>query len=115
MLLRKEGEALEHDWQLNGEVTLPEGGVTYRRWSKDRFDPLTQLEHNEDRYEVLKEGVVISSEHHVRSPATRQYTQHQALDLYTQAGFVDPRLYKGFTHEQASTEDPIFTLSGVRP
>ncbi len=114
MLLHKDGEALEHDWQLNGEMKRLADGVTLRRWSKDRYDPLTQLEHNEDRYEVVKAGEVVASEHHVRSPATRQYSQRQALDLFIQAGFVDLRVYKGFTFVQAEPDDVIFTISGMR-
>ncbi len=114
MLLRKKGEALEHDWKLSGEATRPQDGATIQRWSRDRFDPATQLEHNEDRYEVVKDGVVIASEHHRRSPATREYTQVQALDLYIQAGFVDLQVYKGFTHEQASDLDELYTISGVK-
>jgi SAM-dependent methyltransferase len=115
MLLRKTGDPLEHDWLLNAEVTRPGDGATIRRWSKSRFDPATQLEHNEDRYEVVKDGVVIASEYHQRSPATRQYSQRQALDLYIQAGFVDLRVYQGSTHEQAIASDEIFTISGVKP
>lgn len=69
MRLRKDGDTLEHDWHLNGEGTRKSDGATVRRWSKDRFDPETKLEHNEDRYEIVKDGVVISSEHHMRSPA----------------------------------------------
>ncbi len=115
MLLRKGGDALEHDWQLSGEATRPADGAIFRRWSRDRFDPDTQLEHNEDRYEVIKDGKVIASEYHKRSPATREYSQKQALALYIQAGFVDLLLYKGFTHEQASDADELFTISGVKP
>lgn len=114
MLLRKPGEPLEKDWELNGEMVRPEDGATVRRWSKSRYDPQTQLEHNEDRYEVIKDGEIIATEHHLRSPATRVYTQHQALDLFIRAGFVDLRVYKGFKLEQASADDGLFTISGVR-
>ncbi len=115
MLLRKKGDTLEHGWQLSGEATRPADGAIIRRWSKDRFDPITQLEHNEDRYEVIKNGKVVASEYHKRSPATRQYSQKQAHDLYVQAGFVDLQVRKGFTQQQASDTDEIYTISGVRP
>ena len=115
MLIQKEDDSLEHDWQLSGEVTRPADGATIRRWNKNRFDPVTQLEHTEHRYEVIKDGKLIASEYHKRSPATRQYSQKQALDLYIQAGFDDLQVRKGFTHQQASDMDEIFTISGVRP
>jgi hypothetical protein len=64
---------------------------------------------------VIREGVTIISETHVRSPATREYTQQQVLDLYTKAGFMDICLYKGFTRLPASAEDEIFSVTGKRP
>jgi hypothetical protein len=89
MLVWKRGEPLESGWHLTGEKTRPEDGATIRRWTKSRYDPETQLEHMEGRYEVIRDGVTIASENHVRSPATREYTQHQALDLFIKVGFVD--------------------------
>ncbi len=115
MLLHTQGDALEHDWQLNGEMPLPEEGSIIKRWSKVRFDPVSQLEHTEHRFDVIKDGVVVASEYHQRSPATREYSQKQALDLFIQAGFVDLRIYKGFTHEQAIDTDEIFPICGVKP
>jgi SAM-dependent methyltransferase len=115
MQLWKRGDPLESPWQLNGEKQRPDDGATLRRWSKDRYDPGTQLQHNEDRYEVIREGVIIASEYHVRSPATREYTQQQALDLYSNTGFVDIRLYKGFTRLPASAVDEIFSIIGKKP
>ena len=108
-------EGYDTSWRQTGEKTRPSDGTTIKRWTRNWFDPENQLEHNEDRYEVIKDGITIASEHHLRSPATREYTQRQALDLYIQAGFVDLQVYKGFTHEQASEDDEIFTISGVRP
>lgn len=108
-------EGFDSSWRLTGEKVRPRDGATVKRWSRNWFDHENQLESNEDRYEVIKDGVTIASEHHVRSPATREYTQRQALDLYIQAGFVDLQVYKGFTHEQASGDDEIFTVSGVKP
>ncbi len=115
MLLLKRGDAQDHDWQVSGEMIRPADGATIRRWDKTRFDPITQLEHTGQRFEVIKDGKVIASEDHQRSPATREYSQKQALDLYIQAGFVDLQVRKGFTQEQASETDDLFTISGVRP
>ena len=108
-------EGYESSWRLTGEKIRQSDGAKVKRWSRNWYDPINQLEHNEDRYELIKDGKVIASEHHLRSPATREYSQRQALDLYIRAGFVDLRVYKGFTHEQASEEDDIFVISGIRP
>ena len=108
-------EGYETAWRLTGEKTRLSDGAMLKRWTRNWFDPETQLESTEDRYEVIIGGIVVSSEHHLRSPATREYTQRQAMDLYIQAGFVDLRVYKGFTQEQATDDDEIFTISGVKP
>jgi SAM-dependent methyltransferase len=115
MRLWKMGDPLETDWEQNGEKVRPEDGAVMRRWSRSRYDPDTQLEHNWDRYEVIREGIIVASEHHKRSPATREYTHQQALDLYEDAGFVDVRMYKEFTRQQAAEEDRIFSIIGKRP
>lgn len=115
MLLWKRGDPLESPWRITGEKIRSDDGATIRRWSKSRFDPATQLEHTEDRYEVIRDGVTIANEHHVQSPATREYTQKQAQDMYMKADFVDICIYKGFTHQLASAEDEIFSITGKRP
>jgi SAM-dependent methyltransferase len=114
MLLWKRGDPLESTWRMTGEKIRPEDGSTVRRWSFSRYDPQTQLEYTEDRYEVIKDGSIIESEHHQRSPATRGYTQQQALDLYRTAGFVDLSIYKGFSLQPASADDEIFSITGKR-
>jgi len=69
----------------------------------------------EDRYEVLRGGGVVANEMHVRSPATRWYTQQQALLLYIAAGFTSIQLFKEFSQESASAEDTMFSIIGTRP
>jgi hypothetical protein len=73
------------------------------------------LEHTEDRFEVLRDGVVIQSEDHARSPATRWYSQQQAIDLYRAAGFTDVHALHAFTREPAAADDNLFTVLGTRP
>ena len=107
-------EGYKSSWHLTGEKTRPGDGATVKRWSRNRYDPATQLEHTEDRYEVVKDGVIIATEHHKRSPATREYTQRQAQDLYINAGFVDINVYKGFTRLRASAGDEIFSITGKK-
>ena len=113
MKLWKEGHSLE--WRLTGEKVRPIDGSTVKRWSRNWFDPGTQLEHTEDRYDVIRDGVIVATELHMRSPATREYTQQQAQVLYTKAGFIDLHVYKGFTRLMASPDDEIFTITGKKP
>jgi ubiquinone/menaquinone biosynthesis C-methylase UbiE len=113
MILWKAG--FDDSWRETGEKIRPEDGATVKRWSRNHYDPELQLEHTEDRYEVIKDGVTIANEHHMRSPATRQYTLEQAQDLFTEAGFVDIKVYKGFTRLPASAEDEVFSVLGKKP
>ena len=108
-------EGGEGTWKLVAAKTRPEDGAVVRRWSRSTFDRERQLEHTEDRYEVLRDGQVVASEHHSRSPATRWYEQAQARGLYEAAGFVDVRLVHGFTFEPAAPDDTLFCVLGAKP
>jgi SAM-dependent methyltransferase len=110
-----EGETAQEDWNVVGEMPRPEDGALVRRWSRSTYDLRQQLEHTEDRYELLKDGEIVFSEEHSRSPATRWYTQEQAITLLKEAGFTAIQLNKEFTHKPASPEDTLFTIQGVRP
>jgi hypothetical protein len=106
---------LQTDWYPVFEKTRPDDGATVRRQGRSRFSPEEQLWHTEDLYEILRDGVVIGSENHQRSPAGRWYTQAQAAQLYQDAGFQDIRLTQGFTHTPATAEDGGFCVLGVKP
>ena len=113
MTLWKEGDPLESEFTR--EVVRPEDGATIRRWSSVRFEPDTDLEHTIDRYEILREGQVVASEEHRQSPATRSYTQGQAVKLYQEAGFTNIQVLREFTFEPASPEDMTFSVLGFKP
>src|SRR5687768_2500627 len=113
MTLWKEGEPLESEFTR--EVVRPEDGATIRRWSHSRFDPATDFEHAIDRYEILRDGQAIASEEHHQSPATRSYTQEQAIKLYQDAGFKDIQVLREFTFEPAKPEDRTFSVLGFKP
>ena len=113
MTLWKQEDPLESEFTR--EVVRPEDGATIRRWSFVRFDPETELEHTIDRYEILRDGNVISSEEHQQSPATRSYTQGQAIVLYQEAGFKDIQVFHEFTFEPAKPEDTTFSVLGFKP
>lgn len=111
MTFWKEGQPLETDWHLRQEATR-EDGTMVRKWSYSLFDPKTQMEHTKERYELLRDGEIVFTEHHQRSPATRSYTQAEAVELYEKAGFTDIHLFREFTQEPAQESDWIFCVVG---
>jgi len=115
MLIWKEGEPTQTHWEARGEEVRPEDGATVRRWSRASYGVEAQLEHTEDRYEVTLNGSVIAVEHHRRSPATRWYTQTQAVQLYHDAGFTNIQICKEFSFEPAVETDSLFSVLGTKP
>ena len=113
MTLWQSGDPLESE--STREATRPEDGATVRRWQYTRFDPDTDLEHTIDRYEIIRAGKVIASEEHKQSPATRSYTQEQAMALYQKAGFRDIQVFHEFTFEPVKPEDDTFCVLGIKP
>ena len=113
MTLWKQGDPLESEFIR--EAVRQEDGATIRRWQYSRFDPDTDLEHTIDRYEILHEGMVFASEEHHQSPATRSYSQLQAVALYEQAGFQDVQVFHEFTFETVIPEDTTFCVLGFKP
>jgi SAM-dependent methyltransferase len=113
MTLWKEGDPLESEH--TSEVTRPQDSATIRRWSYARFDPHTDFEHTIDRYEIVQDGEVIVSEEHQQSPATRSYTQEQAIALYQEAGFQDIQVFHEFTFEPGKPEDTLVSVLGFKP
>lgn len=93
------------DWR---EAVRSVDGATFRRRSRSTYDTGQQLESTEDQYELVLDGRVVSAESHSRSPATRWYSQEQAVALLTAAGFRSVRLTSGFTHAPAQPQDTIF-------
>ena len=100
-------------WHKIAERQRPDG-ATIRRWMRTQYDHIQQLEHEENRYEVLRDGVVVQTEMHARAPAARWYSQAQVRTLYEDAGFADVKLTSGFTFEPASVEDTTFCVIGTR-
>jgi SAM-dependent methyltransferase len=108
-----EGEPLSTDWTGPREVLLPDG-LLARRWTRADFDPDTRCESSEDRWEVVQDGVTIAAEHHRRSPATRWYSQAEAIRLLQQACFTEIRLLHEFEEIPAGPDDRLFTAIAVR-
>jgi len=78
----EEGDPEQLPWKMLHEQKKTSDKRVFRKWSYAKFDGEKQLQHTEDRYEILLDGEVIKSEHHKRSPALRWYTQKQAMQLY---------------------------------
>jgi hypothetical protein len=85
--------------------------VRTREWR----EPETQRWHAEQRFEVKRDGEVLASEEHRRSPEGRWYTQPQAIELLTGAGLVDVELFADFSHEPARGDERLFWALGIRP
>jgi SAM-dependent methyltransferase len=114
MTLWREGDPIVTDWGTPRERIRAEDGATVRRWSRASYEPDAQVEHTEDRYEIVRDGVVLAAEEHRRSPATRWYRHDQIRALYSEAGFVDLQLTREWSGEPASPEDRVITAVGTR-
>lgn len=112
MTLWREGMPLQREWEA--ARMRERDGAMLHRMGRIWYEPQTECEHTEDLYQVVMNGEVVAMEHHRRSPANRSYTQTQARKLFTEAGFVDVQVVRGFTHEAVSGEELLFTVIGVR-
>jgi len=90
-----------------------EDGAIVRRRLVSRYDPETQLEDTDDRYEVIVDGEIVAQERHVRAPATRAYTLDQAVELCESIGLTIDRVLDGFTEEPYAGGE-IFTIVARR-
>lgn len=115
MTLWKLGDPVDTGWTLSGEKFRPEDGALVRRWSRARYDPRVRLEHTRDRYQVIREGILVAEEEHQRSPATRWYSLDEAHKLFRDAGFEEPAAYQGFSWTPLQSEAALFMLVGTRP
>jgi SAM-dependent methyltransferase len=102
------------DWMKAGQKPRPEDSALIRRQTRVRYDLDNQLEHEENRYELVVEGEVVQTEEHSRIPAVRWYTQQQTIATVEAAGFTDVHLTSGFTEAPATETDTTFCVIGVR-
>jgi len=112
MTLWKEGDPLEGEHTQ--ESTRPEDGATVRRTGWYRFHPETHMDESRDTWEVIKDGQVIETEIHEQAPATRSYTQAEAIVLFEQAGFKDIQVFSEFTFEPVKPTDTLFSVVGIK-
>jgi len=102
-----------HDRSFTAEAPLDDG-MTVRRTGREVFDPATGLESTDDLYEVLRDGVEVRSERHVRKLATRAWREADVASLYEESGFVDIRWYANFTRQPHQAGDAVFTVLARR-
>ena len=102
------------EWRVIGEASRPRDGAVFRRWIRTRYDHELQLEHEENRYEVVRDGVVIETEHHGRSPCVRWYSQAQARALIEGAGLTVQAVTSGFSFDPATAGDTTFCIFATR-
>lgn len=110
----EEGDPEELPWKMLHEQKSPTDNRVFRKWSYAKYDGNKQLQHTEDRYEILHNGKIVKSEHHKRSPALRWYSQHQVKHLYQFAGFKSMKIVSGFKDQPALEDDPFFTIIGSK-
>jgi SAM-dependent methyltransferase len=113
MALWGEGAPLEGEFK--SEATRPDDGAIVRRTGWFRFNPETNMADSRDTWEVIKDGQVIESEMHEQIPATRSYTQPEAVTLFEQAGFKDIQIFSEFTFEPVKPTDTTFSIIGIKP
>jgi len=113
MDLDKEEHAGE--WTLAAEASDEQTGVQVRRWGRMTYDPAARLESTEDRYELVRDGVIVETEHHSRSPATRSYTLAETIAMLKEAGYTAIRAHSNFSSRPATIADRLFCLLAERP
>ena len=95
------------------ERTLLDGSTirrSYRAW----YDARAGLEHTDDRYELVRDGVVVARERKLRSPAVRQYDRAAISALHDAAGFTGLHFLSEFTRDPARPGDRIVTTLARR-
>lgn len=110
MALWQPGDPLSSTWERT--AVRPDDGATFRRVSRSWHEPDGEVEHTEDRYQLIVAEQLVAEEVHRRSPATRSYTQAQARAAFERAGFSPVELYSQFTFAPANADDTIFTVVG---
>ena len=105
----------EVDWELESEAIRPGDGALIRRWFRCRYESDKRLQHTEDRYYVVVDGRVESSETIVSSPFLTWYPLDEALGLLRESGYVNIRAHSDFKMEPATEADTSYIVLGEKP
>lgn len=106
---------VEVDWEIDSEAIRPADGALVRRWFRCRYDVEKRLQHTEDRYEIIQDGLVVHSENYVASPTLTWYPVSEALDLLREAGLVDVEAHADFEFVPAADDETSYIVLGRRP
>jgi len=101
-------------WYKEAEQPRDEDGAIIRRWIRARFDHEQQVMDEENRYEVVRDGVVVQTEFHERAPCVRWYSLAQALAIVEAAGFADVKATTGNSFNPAPPGEPWFKIFATR-
>jgi 2-polyprenyl-3-methyl-5-hydroxy-6-metoxy-1,4-benzoquinol methylase len=108
MTIWQEGDPLFSEWTKT--AVDPISGNEYRRLARSWYDPKSECERTEDIYQLVIEDRIVKEENHERNPATRSYTQGQALQLFNSIGFERVDLFHEFTMKPVQPIDTLFTV-----
>lgn len=108
MTIWQEGDPLFSEWTKT--AVDPTSGYEYRRLARSWYDPQSECEHTEDIYQLVLGDAIIKEEFHQRNPATRSYTQDQALQLFNSISFDKVEFFHEFTFEPVQESDTLFTV-----
>jgi SAM-dependent methyltransferase len=100
------------EWMVLAEAPRPDG-LVFRRWFRERYDFEAQLQYEENRYELLRDGAVIETEFHARAPSVRWHTQAQARACFERAGFTGLKVTRD-SFEPSEPDDSHFKIIGAR-
>jgi ubiquinone/menaquinone biosynthesis C-methylase UbiE len=109
------GEPLDTGWAQRFEKIRPADGAIVRCWTREWREPARQWWHTEERFEVVRDGAVVETQHRRCSPEGRWYGQAEVVALFRDVGFRDVQLFHEFTHEPAGEDDRLFCVLGVKP
>jgi len=102
------------DWWLVLNADGFEDGMSIKRWERSMYDSVTQLRHNENRYELWENGQLVYTEMHRQSPELRNYSLSQLTAMLEKAGFTGVHTLSGFSSYPASEDDEVFSIIGMR-
>jgi SAM-dependent methyltransferase len=105
-------EAADESW--TEEADLPDGS-RIRRTSRSWVGAGTRLEHTDETYELLRDGVVVATQRQVRSPAVRGYAPEDARTALEAVGFVDLAFFGAFTREPLRDPERLYAVVARRP
>ena len=105
----------DEEFQIEAEAVRPSDGALVRRWWRCWYDVPERLQHTEDRYEIIVDGEIVTSETYIRSPALTWMPPAEALELLEDAGFIDVYGVHDFTDRPVQDDDSSFVFFGSRP